>query len=301
MPLDFPSSPSPNQIYTYGSRSWIWNGVAWDSYAVSSGNVTSVNGLTGELGLSGGNSISINSSGNTLVVSYTGTGSSFNDVVTSFNGKTGSVGISAGYSKGEGITWGMVGNTYAFGVHYTTAVGASYSSVNDFDVLLLERKTSGQMYRIYAKDFAANMPYPAISDAGDPTASTDFLISGNQFITYNNLSSTILKDAVTSVNGSTGDITSVSKFNGLTGDVQGVSSISGTTSQIFLSGSTGNVVISFPNGVTMPGDLVVTGNLNILGYLLVDGVIVTKTGFQGFTGNATQEFVDYVDMDGGEF
>lgn len=30
MPLDFPSSPVTNQIYTSGGVSWIWNGSAWD-------------------------------------------------------------------------------------------------------------------------------------------------------------------------------------------------------------------------------------------------------------------------------
>jgi len=32
MPLDFPISPSPNQVYTSGSVSWKWNGQAWDAY-----------------------------------------------------------------------------------------------------------------------------------------------------------------------------------------------------------------------------------------------------------------------------
>lgn len=32
MAIDFPSSPTINQIYTFGGRSWQWNGVAWDLY-----------------------------------------------------------------------------------------------------------------------------------------------------------------------------------------------------------------------------------------------------------------------------
>lgn len=32
MPLDFPTSPTPNQVYTSGSVSWKWNGYAWDAY-----------------------------------------------------------------------------------------------------------------------------------------------------------------------------------------------------------------------------------------------------------------------------
>jgi hypothetical protein len=50
MALDFPTSPSLNEIYTYGGRSWQWNGTAWDVYNASGGltaYVSSFNGLTG--------------------------------------------------------------------------------------------------------------------------------------------------------------------------------------------------------------------------------------------------------------
>src|SRR6056300_650713 len=29
MPLDFPASPSLNDEYTFGNKTWIWNGAAW--------------------------------------------------------------------------------------------------------------------------------------------------------------------------------------------------------------------------------------------------------------------------------
>lgn len=77
MALDFPTSPSLNQIYTYGGRSWIWNGVAWDSYSSSSGltqYVSGINGLSGAVNLAGGSSISVTPAGNTLTISYTGSG-----------------------------------------------------------------------------------------------------------------------------------------------------------------------------------------------------------------------------------
>lgn len=29
MPLDFPTSPSVNQVYTYNATSWTWDGISW--------------------------------------------------------------------------------------------------------------------------------------------------------------------------------------------------------------------------------------------------------------------------------
>ena len=40
MAVDFPSSPTLNDIYTFGGKSWQWNGAAWESY----GTVSSVFG-----------------------------------------------------------------------------------------------------------------------------------------------------------------------------------------------------------------------------------------------------------------
>jgi hypothetical protein len=47
MAIDFPSSPSVNQTYTYGSQQWKWTGTAWDLV------VTQVIGPTGATGPTG--------------------------------------------------------------------------------------------------------------------------------------------------------------------------------------------------------------------------------------------------------
>ena len=48
MAIDFPNSPTNNQIYTSGGRSWIWNGSSWVAYTttittdlIANGSITS--------------------------------------------------------------------------------------------------------------------------------------------------------------------------------------------------------------------------------------------------------------------
>jgi hypothetical protein len=41
MPLDFPANPSPNDIYSFGDKTWIWNGQGWALNP--SGNITANN------------------------------------------------------------------------------------------------------------------------------------------------------------------------------------------------------------------------------------------------------------------
>ena len=60
----------------------------------------------------------------------------------------------------------------------------------------------------------------------------------------------------------------------------------------------------FGNGITMGGvgtDVQLTGNLNIKGNLLVDGEIITKTAFRGFTFNAEAENITDIAVDAGAY
>lgn len=45
----------------------------------------------------------------------------------------------------------------------------------------------------------------------------------------------------------------------------------------------------------------ISGDVEITGRLIVNGVVITKTGFQGFTANADEEYVDGVVFDGGSY
>jgi len=42
MPISFPSSPSLNQTYTVGTKTWIWNGYAWDLKVANTVSVTTL-------------------------------------------------------------------------------------------------------------------------------------------------------------------------------------------------------------------------------------------------------------------
>lgn len=71
MPLDFPSSPTINDTYSFGGNTWRWNGTAWENYSSSKGfsYVSSVNGLSGHMSLSAGNDITLSNVGQNIVIS----------------------------------------------------------------------------------------------------------------------------------------------------------------------------------------------------------------------------------------
>lgn len=72
MALNFPTSPTLNQLYTFNGKTWKWDGAGWMSYNV---------GLTGPVGPIG-------------PIGPTGpTGSIPTDYVSSFDGNTGAINI----------------------------------------------------------------------------------------------------------------------------------------------------------------------------------------------------------------
>ena len=110
-------------------------------------------------------------------------------------------------------------------------------------------------------------------------------------------------------------------YNGTDWKSLGLGSLVGTANEISVTGSTGDVkigltpiviiqnyiqtpILMFGNGITMGGvgtDVQLTGNLNIKGNLLVDGEIITKTAFRGFTLNAEAENITDIAVDAGAY
>ena len=53
MPLNFPDTPSLNQIYTSGSNSWQWDGTVWNALSSAQVGINGSAGATGAIGSTG--------------------------------------------------------------------------------------------------------------------------------------------------------------------------------------------------------------------------------------------------------
>jgi hypothetical protein len=82
MPINFPNSPSPSQLYTYDNKTWEWNGIYWEVYSALTSYITSAytvgDGVSDISGVTGGDialksfsgvNITILDSGNKLTFS----------------------------------------------------------------------------------------------------------------------------------------------------------------------------------------------------------------------------------------
>lgn len=97
--------------------------------------------------------------------------------------------------------------------------------------------------------------------------------------------------------GDPGNFFGIQTVGGCTGEI----GITGTENEIKITKNCPNFVFGLPENVIIQGNLDVLGNINILGQLNVDGLVITKTGFQGYTGDSDLELVDGVYLDGGEY
>lgn len=127
--IDFPSSPSLNDEYTFEGRTWLWNGTGWEVKAFvappGATGATGVTGATGAVGATGatgpqGDAGPAGATGATGVVGVSGATGATGPV-----GVTGATGVQ-GPSGPTGAT-GPVGVTGATGA--TPAVGGSNTQV----------------------------------------------------------------------------------------------------------------------------------------------------------------------------
>ena len=91
MPINFPASPSVNDTYAYGTRTWQWDGLAWKQISLQFGPQGPI-GPTGPTGPSAQTLGVTNFSGTT----YSITSSDVNKILYMSNTASGLITVSAG-------------------------------------------------------------------------------------------------------------------------------------------------------------------------------------------------------------
>ena len=91
MPINFPASPSVNDTYSYGTRTWQWDGLAWKQISLQFGPQGPI-GPTGPIGPSAQTLGITNFSGTT----YSITSSDVNKILYMSNTTPGLVTVTAG-------------------------------------------------------------------------------------------------------------------------------------------------------------------------------------------------------------
>ena len=135
-------------------------------------------------------------------------------------------------------------------------------------------------------------------------------ISAGTNVTVTTSGSDIVISSVGTV-GPTG-ATGVTGPQGVTGAAGGipadyVESLNGKTGQIVLGSDTQLIynvggALTGTNSLTYTGiTFGISGNVEITGNIIVNGFIITKSGFQGFAGDSDLEPIEGVMMDGGEY
>ena len=159
MALAFPSSPTVNQTYTSGTRTWTWNGTAWK---LPSTALTGVTG-TGNAVLSVGPTITLaNATGLPLTTGVTG-------VLPAANGGTSlaSPGTSGNILTSNGTTWTSATPVLASGTPTLVLVSATTQTA-----------VTGNHY-VLTNVAATTITMPATVTAGDLI----FITSGNGLAT----------------------------------------------------------------------------------------------------------------------
>ena len=310
--IDFPSSPSVNDEYTFNGRTWVWNGSGWekktfvaDPGATGPTGATGVTGPTGATGVTGpigatGATGPIGVTGATGVIGVSGaTGATGPVGITGVTGATGVIGVSGatgatgviGVSGATGATGpvgitGVTGATGVIGVSGATGVTGATGVVGVTGVTGVTGATG----------------VIGVSGATGVTGATGVIgVSGATGATgpvgITGVTGATGVVGVTGVTGATGPI-GVTGVTGATG-VIGVSGATGATGPIGVTGATGVIGVSGATGATgvvgvsgatgATGPVGVTGATGVIGVSGATGAtgpigITGATGVQGPTG-----------------
>ena len=120
--INFPSSPTTNQTYTVGSKTWIWNGYAWDLQLSSTASLASQSGYTANTVLFANNAGYIN---NTINLSFI----SANNTLISTNVRANGI-YTNGLYYANGVPFSTGGSTITLSDSITSNSSANAATSN---------------------------------------------------------------------------------------------------------------------------------------------------------------------------
>jgi collagen type VII alpha len=271
MPINFPNTPSLNQVYTFNGRSWEWTGTAWRAYTASFGPTgpTGVTGPTGSTGSTGatGPSASISASSMSVVgilASDQAITSSGTDTPISF----------VDYADPQNW-WNPSTKTFTPNIagYYNVSFNVLWTSLNSTSQTNAQIRKNGNSETIQQRTPDANNPYfMAISKIIYMNGSTDYLeftvwspvttqsvSQGNASGSGTSFSATLMTTGVgpTGATGATG-AQGIQGATGATG-VTGATGIQGVTGSQGIQGATG------ATGATGAGSTGPTGSQGVQG------------------------------------
>ena len=162
MPINFPNSPSPNQLYTYDNKTWEWNGIYWEVYSALTSYITSAytvgNGVSDISGVTGGNivlksfsgvNITIIDGGDKLTFSSSTTNSSVSGNYLPLSGGT----LTGGLVANNGITANTISATDQVGI----GTGVSIERCAALEIL---STTGGVLFPRMSEEERDSIPSP---------------------------------------------------------------------------------------------------------------------------------------------
>ena len=192
MPIDYPSSPTVNQIYTYNGKAWVFNGTAWVGAGFVGVNASSANTASYVVQ----RDASGNFSAGTITATLTGNATNVTGIVAIANGGTGQITANAAVnallpaqasnsgkyltSNGTDSSWGAVVGGPAFTVSATAPVSPAsgdrwYDTSTGSYLIYLNDGTSSQWVETSNSGMVSNPTGTIIPFAG-ATAPSGFLL-----------------------------------------------------------------------------------------------------------------------------
>lgn len=271
MPVNFPSSPSLNQRYVVGTRSWLWNGEAWRLETVTAGPAIPAGGTTGQALLKSTND-DYNADWATVAL---GTHTSGNYVETITDAGNSNISVSGSGSEGADVTLDLT----------DTGVAAdTYGSSSAIPVITVDGK--GRITGVTTAATSSTLTIAADSGSADTlTVGTDtFTISGgtglSSAVTNNTITLNLDNTAVTA--DTYGSSTAIPV---ITVDAQG--RLTGVTtaaisSSLSIGGDTGtdSVTVGTDTLTFEGGDGITTAVTDNKVSIAIDSSVVTLTGTQ---------------------